>query len=161
MKAKFNVMDFVIIVAVVLVIAAAAYFFVSTTGASVGGSSAASQSVKATIEIEFADKEEYLTQLPKAGDSVTIGVRDKMPATVVDVRVEPAEKMSYDLVDGSASWQEIPERYDIYVVMEADAVDAGDTIRINDSAIRVGDANAVRAMGWAGYGYVTRLDVSE
>ncbi len=160
MKPKFNVMDFVIVAAVVLVVAAAAYFFVSSTGASTGSNSG-SKSVNASIEIEFANKEEYLTELPQEGDSVTIGEKEKMLATVTGIRVEPATTIAYNLNDGTASWQEIPGKYDIYVTMEADAVDEGDQITINGGSIRVGDPNAVHSMNWAGYGYVTQLEISE
>lgn len=160
MKAKFNVMDFVIVVAVVLVVAAASYFFVSSTGASTGSGSGG-KNVTASIEIEFANKDEYLTELPQVGDSVTIGEKEKMLATVTEVRVEPAMTIAYNLNEGSASWQEIPGKYDIYVMMEADAVDEGDQITINGGSIRVGDPNAVHTMNWAGYGYVTQLEINE
>ncbi len=44
-------------------------------------------------------------------------------------------------------------KYDIYVTMEADAVDTGKQININNSPIRVGDSDAVRSKGLAGYGF--------
>ena len=99
--------------------------------------------------------------MPKIGDKVTVGVKEKMPATVTDVRIVPAETVAYDLNQGTAQWQEIPGKYDIYVTMEADAVDTGKQININNSPIRVGDSDAVRSKGWAGYGFVTQLNVSE
>ena len=160
-KAKFNTMDFVIILVVVLVVAAAGYFFVSSTGASTGSGGSGSKDVTSTIEVEFIKNDLYMTELPQVGDKVTIGAKEKMPATVVGVRAEPAKVVSYDLENGSAGWAEIPDKYDIYVTLEANAVDDGDAININNSPIRVGDPNAVRSQGWAGYGYVTKLDVTE
>lgn len=161
MKAKFNAMDFVIIMAVVLVVAAAGVFFISSTSADTDASRAIGKNVTATIEIEFSNEDEFLTTLPQVGDSVTIGEKEKMPATVVDVRSETARITSYDLTKGSASTQEIPGKYDVYVTMEADAVDGEDAVTINNSPIRVGDATAVRTQNWASYGYVTRLEISE
>ncbi len=161
MKAKFNVMDFLIILAVVLVAAAAGYFFISSTAADTDVSKAGGNSVTATVEVEFAKEGKFLTELPKVGDNVTIGEKEKMPAVVTGVRYENAKEVAYDLVDGAASIEEIPEQYDVYVEMEADAVDGKDAVTINDSPIRVGDATAVRTGNWAGYGYVTRLELSE
>ncbi len=161
MKAKFNIMDLLIILAVVLVIAAAGYFFISSTAADTDAEKASGQNVKATVEVEFAKEDEFLTELPQVGDSVTIGVKEKMPAVVTDVHYENAKITAFDVVQGSASTEEIPGQYDVYVVMEADAVDGKDAVTINNSPIRVGDATAVRTRNWASYGYVTRLEISE
>lgn len=159
-KPKFNSIDLIIVLIIAAVIAVGIYMIMPKGG---GSDAAASgdKNVKATIQIEFAEKDEYLTKLPKVGDSVTIGVKEKMPATVTDVVAVPAEKTAYDVQQGSASTQVIPGKYDIYVTMEADAVDTKNQININGSPIRIGDKDAVRSKGWAGYGYVTRVDVSE
>lgn len=161
MKAKFNAMDFIIILAVVLVAAAAAYFFISSTAADTDASNTVGRSVTATVEVEFSDEDEFLTELPQEGDKVTIGEKEKMPAVVTGVRYETAKTTAYDLTKGAAMNQEIPGKYDVYVTMEADAVDGEDAVTINNSPIRVGDATAVRTQNWANYGYVTRLEISE
>lgn len=158
-KLKFNSIDLIIILLVIAVAAAAVYMLVPRSGKSAEVSG--DKNVKATIQVEFAEKDEYLTKLPKVGDSVTIGVKEKMPATVTKVEFNPAEKTAYDVIGGSASTQVIPGKYDIYVTMEADAVDTQNQININGSPIRIGDRDAVRSKGWTGYGYVTRLDVTE
>ncbi len=161
MKAKFNIMDFLIILAVVLVIAAAGYFFISSTAADTDAEKASGQSVTATVEVEFAKEDKFLTELPQVGDNVTIGVKEKMPAVVTNVRYENAKEVAYDLEQGAASIQPIPDQYDVYVEMQAAAVDGKDTVTINNSPIRVGDATAVRTRNWASFGYVTRLEISE
>lgn len=157
MKKKFNSIDFIIILFVVAALAVGGYMLLSKKDSTQVGD----RNVKATIQIEFMKKEAYLAEIPKVGDDVTIGVKEKMPAKVVTVDVKPAEAVSYDLLNGSASWQEIPNMYDIYVTMEADAVETKKQININGSPIRVGDNDAVRSMGWAGFGFVTQLDISE
>ena len=161
MKAKFNAMDFIIILAVVLVVAAAGFFFISSTKADTDASKVSGRSVTAIIEVEFANEEEFLTELPQVGDNVTIGQKEKMPATVTSVRSETAKLTAYDLQNGTASTQEVPGKYDVYVTMEADAVDGEDAVTINNSPIRVGDSTAVRTQNWASYGYITRLEISE
>lgn len=158
MKAKFNAMDFIIVLVIAAIVVGGTFFVVSKRG---GEGAEGEKPVKVTFEIEFANKEDYLTDMPKVGDKVTVGVKEKMPATVTDVRVTPAETIAYDLNVGTAQWQEIPNKYDIYVTMEADAIDNGKQININNSPIRVGDSDAVRSKGWAGYGYVTQMSVSE
>lgn len=161
MKAKFNIMDLIIILAVVLVAAAAGYFFISSTAADTDASKASGQSVTATVEVEFSDEDQFLTELPQVGDSVTIGEKEKMPAVVTNVRYENAKITAYDLTKGVAATEEIPGKYDVYVEMQADAVNGKDAVTINNSPIRVGDATAVRTRNWASFGYVTRLEISE
>lgn len=158
-KVRFNAVD-LIIVLVIIAVAAVGIYILMPKGAS-GSETSGEKNVKAIVQIEFANKDEYLTTLPQVGDSVTIGVKEKMPATVTKVESVPAEKVSYDLVSGSASIQTIPGKYDVYVTMEADAVDTKDAIKINGSAIRIGDSDAVHSRGWAGHGFVTRLDITE
>lgn len=161
-KPRFNSIDLIIILVIAAVIAAAIYMLMPRKAASTDEAAAVgSKNVKATIQVEFTKKEAYLTELPKAGDSVTIGVKEKMPAVVTKVEAVPAEDISYDLRVGSASWQTIPNKYDIYVTMEADAVETQGEVKINGSAIRIGDDDAVRAKGWAGHGFITQLDVSD
>lgn len=159
-KPRFNSIDLIIILVVAAIIAVGVYM-VMPKGGSSDSADSGDKNVKAIIEIEFMKKDEYLTELPKVGDSVTIGVKEKMPAVVTKVEARPAEEVSYDLNVGSASWQEIPNKYDIYVTMEADAVETKNQININGSPIRIGDSDAVRAKGWAGHGFVTKLDIVE
>lgn len=160
-KPRFNSIDLIIILVVAAVIAAGIYMLAPKKGGSTEGAAAGNRNVKATIQIELMKKEAYLTELPKVGDSVTIGVKEKMPAVVTKVESKPAEEISYDLNVGTASWQEIPNMYDIYITMEADAVETQKDIEINGSAIRIGDSDAVRSKGWAGHGFITQLEISE
>lgn len=157
-KPKFNSIDFIIVLIIVLVAAVGIYILMPKGGGSTEQSG--DKNVKATIQVEFAEKDEYMTHLPKVGDSVTIGVKEKMPATVTKVESRPAEKTAYDLVVGSASTQTVPGKYDVYVTMEADAVDTQNQININGSPIRIGDKDAVRSKGWAGFGYITMVEIS-
>lgn len=64
MKAKFNAIDFIIILVIAAIIAVGSYYLVSTMGGGTSGKSAGGN-VKATFEIEFANKEEYLTEMPE------------------------------------------------------------------------------------------------
>lgn len=159
-KPRFNSIDLIIILIIAAIIAVGVYMFMPRGGSSEDAASG-DKNVKAVIEIEFMKKDEYLTDLPKVGDSVTIGVKEKMPAVVTKVEAKPAEEVAYDLNIGEASWQEIPNKYDIYVTMEADAVETKSQININGSPIRIGDNDAVRSKGWAGNGFVTKLDIVE
>lgn len=160
-KPRFNGIDLLIVIVILAIAFVGVYMFMPKNNASSDTEMMSSKDVKAIVQVEFTEKEEYLTNLPKEGDSVTIGVKEKMPAVVTKVDITPAEKISYDLVNGSASWQEVPGKYDIYVTMEADAVETQGEIAINGSAIRIGDDDAVRAKGWAGYGFITQLDVED
>ena len=154
MKTKFNSIDLIIIIVLVFAVAFGGLFVYKK----VAGKDM-SNNVKVRVQVEFAKKDSYLTELPKVGDSVTIGVKEKMPAKVVKVEYKTAEVLSDDKDGGKSFWAEVPGKYDIYVTMEADAKDEKNAVTINGSAIRVGDQNAVRSEGWAGFGFVTMVDI--
>ena len=155
MKAKFNAIDALIIIAVIAVIAVGILYFKTLTPGNTGSGTAS----KGIVQIELANEDEYLTELPKEGDEVTIGVREKARGTVSKVTVEPAETVAYDLSSGAANISVIPDKYDIYIDVAVDAVDTGSQIEVDGVPLRVGVSDAIRSRGWAGYGYITGVDL--
>ena len=48
----------------------------------------------------------------------------------------------------------------IYIsTLAVDAVDTGSQIEVDGVPLRVGVSDAIRSRGWAGYGYITGVDL--
>lgn len=157
-KVKFNVVDIIIILAVIAVAVVGVLYAKGLFGGSADSSSAV-QNVTAIYQVEFTGKEQGLADLPKAGDRVNVGVKEKAPAKVVDVQVNPARKITYDLSgEGEAQWQEIPNQYDIILTLESDAEESKNAISASGVALRVGEEAVVRGKGYSAEGYILSLD---
>lgn len=158
MKIKFNWIDALIIL-LVICIAAVGVYFVAFRSDSEGTAGMADKNVKAELIFEVAQTGDFFIDLPKAGDSVLLGEKGKMPATVTDVRVEGAKAVGYDKLNGAAYWADVPDSYDVFITMEADAVDTEKDITIDGTPIKVGQRVAAASKNWAAYGYMLGVDV--
>lgn len=160
MKPKFNWMDFVILIVCVAVLGGGIWMLRSMTAGDGGGATAAGN-VKVTYKIEVNNKVESYTTLAKPGDSVTVGDKEKLAAVVKDIEVKPYERVGYNTLDGSAAWEEVPERYTVIYTLESDGTDTESAVTVNNTALRVGGATTVNGKGYAGYGYIISVETSE
>lgn len=159
-KIKFNVVDGIIILAVVVVAVVGILYMKGVFGPSSDTVSAARE-VTATYRVEFTGKEQRLTELPKVGDTVNVGVKEKATAKVVDVEINPARKVTYELEkDGAAKWVEVPNQYDISLILESDATETANAITASGVALRVGEEAVVRGKGYSVEGYILSLDTA-
>lgn len=156
MKKKFNGMDVFIIIILVAVIAFGGWFLLGR-GSSGGGD----KDVTVYLTVEFAAQEEGLAERIAVGDSAVIGEKEKAAGTVKSVKAPIAKGMGYNNTEGWAKETEIPERYDVQVVLECKGVDTGDTIELNNNAVRVGAHTAVKSKDWAGYGVILAVEEAE
>ena len=154
MKVKFNVMDGIIILILLAVIGGAAMFLF-------GGGSGSGPAETGTVQllVEIPKQEEAFTKLPKVGDRVDVGVKEKMDVTVTKVEVKPAVTSGEDIIDGKRPLVEIPERYDVWITLEGEGVESDATVEINGVAARVGDEAVVKSKNWAGVGVFLDVDV--
>ncbi len=160
-KVKFNVVDVIIILAVVAVAVVGVFYMKGLFGGS-SDSSAASREITVTYQVEFTGKEQRLTELPKVGDLVNVGVKEKAAAKVIDVQVNPARKVTYDLSgDGAAQWTEIPNQYDILLTLESEATESKSSISSSGVVLRVGEEAVVRGKGYSAEGYILNLNTTE
>ena len=95
MKAKFNVVDAVIIL-LILAVGAAGFLFLGNRSQTVS----TGKNVKIFYDVEITDREEYLIDRFAEGEKVSIGEKEKIPATIVKKEVRPATKSSFDEVSG-------------------------------------------------------------
>ena len=155
MKKKFNGMDVFIIIILIAVIAFGGWFLL------VRGSGDGDKEVTVYLKVEFAAQDEGLAERIMIGDSAVIGEKEKAPGIVKSVDAPVAKGMGYNNIEGWAKETEIPEKYDVQVVLECKGVDTGDTIELNNNAVRVGANTAVKSKNWAGYGVILAVEEAE
>lgn len=155
MKKKFNGMDVFIIIILIAVIAFGGWFLLGR------GSGDGDKEVTVYLKVEFAAQDEGLAERIMIGDSAVIGEKEKAPGIVKSVDAPVAKGMGYNNIEGWAKETEIPEKYDVQVVLECKGVDTGDTIELNNNAVRVGANTAVKSKNWAGYGVILAVEEAE
>lgn len=152
MKAKWNWMDTVLVLLVIAVLAVGVWF--------VGGrgGKTATEDKTVSVMIELTKRDEAFTKLPKVGDSVTLGVKEKMPATVTKVEVLPAVTQGKDILNGRYTEEPIPGLYTVRVTAEGKGTETPSTVEINGNALRVGAEAAIKSKNWAGFGFILSVD---
>ena len=161
-KWKFNLIDILIVLCVV----GAVFLGVTVLKGlqDTGTESAGSGDVSIRYSVEFTRKSQaVLDEFSKAkerGDVCYIGEKGRAAATLVDVVAKPAQRITTDMKTGNANISEIPEEYDITVVLESKASETEKEILADGTELlKVGKACAVKGKGYAGYGYVTSLEI--
>ncbi len=159
MKPKFNLMDCLIIVVLIVVIAFGAVMFKKISGAEENTQVSGNGTVEFKIEIN--NKIESYTKIAKVGDKITVGEKEKIPATVTDIEVKPYKRVAYDALNATASWQEVPERYTVIYTLETEGTDTYSAVTAGGVPIRVGEETALRGKGHAGSGYIVAVDMKQ
>ncbi len=157
MKAKFNVMDGIIVL-VLLVVLVAGAVLLGNRNSSAGSNGVAAETKTVQLVIELTDMDENFIKLPQVGDTAMIGVKEKMEVTVVKVETPPAQKRAENIVDGWAGISELPGRYDVRITFQAEGVETNDAVTINGVAARVGEEAFVKSKNWAGAGFFVGVD---
>ena len=86
-----------------------------------GTRSAEAQNVTVEYQGEFTGKDKELVELPKVGDKVNVGVKEKVEAEVINVSIQPARRITTTTVGTpSIQWQEIPGEYDMTLTLRSD-----------------------------------------
>lgn len=153
MKTKFNWIDGLIILIILAVLAAGAVFLL---GGSRGESAVETKTVEMVVELK--DVSEDFTKIPQVGDVVMVGVKEKMTTTVTKVEPKPAKTVGYDVVKGWAGEVELPGRYDLWVTIQGEGTETGETVEVNGIAARVGAEAIVKSKNWAGHGYFMAVE---
>ena len=155
MKAKWNLMDGLILLVLIAAVAAGGYLLRGKKA-----QQAAAQDTEVTMMVELTSKEKEFAELPKVGDAVVIGEKEKMQTRVTDVTVTPAVTLSYDTMDGAVREGYVPDRYDIKLTLEGQGIETAQAVEINGNAVRVGMGAAMKSKNWAGYGFVLAVDTA-
>lgn len=152
MKAKWNWMDTVLVILVAAVLAVGVWFLNGR------GGETATEDKTVSVMIELTKRDEAFTKLPKVGDSVTLGVKEKMPATVTKVEVLPAVTQGKDILNGRYTDEPIPGVYTVRITAEGKGTETPATVEINGNALRVGAESAIKSKNWAGFGFILSVD---
>lgn len=151
-KVKFTVIDAIIILVIIAVIA---------VGAVKLAPSMFNRAEKEKIEftILISGKEPNFSEAMSIGDRVTLSLTEKDGGVISDIRTEPAELMVFDSIDGSYKIQQLEDKEDIYLTVEADVTISDLVIKTGDTEIRVGEQIPVRGKGYATTGFI--IEVTE
>lgn len=150
-KIKFTVIDALIILVVIAAIAIAAVKFAPSLFI---------KTEKSTAEftVLIAEKEIGLADAMSVGDRVTLSLTEKDGGVIKNIESKPAEKVTFNSIDGSYQIARIEDKRDIYVTVEAD-VDVSDlAVKTGGTEIRVGEEIPVRGKGYATQGYIITVE---
>ena len=157
-KAKFNLIDALIVAAVILIALVAVWFFGGKSGAETTNET---QNTTATFKIQLTKAEKSLYDKFLAGmendESVWIGIKERFEGKLTGIELSPSTKIGTDLSSGKAVLLEDPILYDITLEVTADALETKSDISSSNTPIRVGEETAIRGKGFAGYGFVIEL----
>lgn len=156
MKTKWNAMDTVLVLVIVAILAAGGWFLLgrSDTKTTV-------QNKTVEVMVELTQQSEAFTKLPKLGDAVVLGEKEKMPATVTKVEIFPAYMQGKDLINGKYTDAAIPGLYNVQITVCGEGTESNAAVAINGTAIRTGEPMAMKSKNWAGYGFVLAVDAKE
>ena len=162
-KFKFNLIDFIIVLCIVCAGVLAAFVLGNLKGTS-GGGEAETETLKYSVEFTKKDKivlDEFLAAKER-GDSCFVSEKEKAPAVISDVIYTPAKEQTTNLRTGETNWEGIPELYDVTVVLESPGTQNNkDVIAGGSAVLKVGEEISVKGKGYAGYGFITSLDIVE
>ncbi len=156
MKAKWNVMDGIILLVLLIAVAAGGFFLSGR-----GKTQTQAQNKTVQLVVELKEEREAFTSLPKVGDAVAVGEKEKMQTVVTHVEVKPATKLTYDTINGRGLETEIPGRYDVLLTLQGSGTENDRTVEIAGNAVRVGNEVVVRNKNWAGAGFILAVDTIE
>lgn len=162
-KSKFNLVDILLILGIVITLAACLYVFISLKDTS---AAPAADSVKMVFTVELKQKEQSVvdafTKALENGGSCFVSEKEKAPAVIKDVAVSTAKKSSSDMQTGEAKLSDVEGRYDLLITLEAEGTMTEKDILADGTApVKVGDEISVKGKGFAGYGFITSLELAD
>lgn len=150
-KAKFTVIDAVIIIVVIAALAVGVKKILPSIL-----HPADEQKISFTVMLQRED--ESFADAIEAGDRVTISLTEKDGGVVTAVSSEPAKTLAFNSIDGTYSNEVIEGKEDVYVTIEADVSVTDLALKAGGTAIKVGAEVPVRGKGYASMGYVIEID---
>ena len=152
-KAKFNIIDFLIIAMVVLVIFAGVYILGNKSETVVS-----SDKTKVLVTIEELSVDEttmnFYKENVKKGDNVIIGIREKTTGVLEDIKIIPATDNYDNPVTGKKEVLEKAERYNLTFTFETELSETETDFLIGTDKIKIGKELNFSAKGYSGYGNV-------
>lgn len=150
-KAKFTVIDFLIILVAAAVIAVGIIkigpVLVKRTG---------NEQVEFTIQI--TGKDEGFSETMKEGDKVTLSLTEKDGGIIKGIETTSAQTMVFDSLTGEYKIVTLDEKEDIYLTVEANCAIDEKAISVGDTKIKVGTDIPVRGKGYATSGFIIAVN---
>lgn len=150
-KVKFTVIDALIILAVLAVIAVGTLKFAPSlfTKAEKG---------RAEFTVLISEKDMSFAEAMSVGDKVTLSLTEKDGGVIKSIDVKTAETLAFNSIDGSYSIEEIEDKRDIYVTVEADVKTSELAVMTGGTELRVGEQIPVRGKGYATNGFIIEVN---
>lgn len=156
-KKKLNVVDYVIIICVIAAIGVGAFLLRNTL-------SQHSQSGTSTVtfEVFLQEQNAYLGEAAQqaVGKELLLSQKEKDYGVLKDVKVEPAKRTVADRVNGVYRIEELPDKYDITLIIEAKATVTDMGISIGQAPVRTGTQMVVSNKDFAAAGYIFEITVN-
>lgn len=150
-RAKFTVIDALIILVVLAVIAVGAVklapsLFIKT------------ERSKAEFTVLISEKDISFADAMSVGDRVTLSLTEKDGGVIKNIETKVAETLAFNSIDGSYVIRQIEDKRDIYLTVEADVEKSELAVKTGDTEIRVGEETPVRGKGYATIGYIIEVN---
>ncbi len=150
-KAKFTVIDALIILVVLAVIAVGALKFAPSLFIK-------TEKSKAEFTVLISEKDMSFAEAMSVGDKVTLSLTEKDGGVIKGIDVKTAQKLAFNSIDGSYSIEEIADKRDIYVTIEADVKTSELAVMTGGTELRVGEEIPVRGKGYATNGFIISVN---
>ncbi len=156
-KPRFNIIDALIIALIAVIAFAGVYVLRSKTD---------TQTKTQTAEVIFTIEEkeindtqrEYYLEKAKVGDTVTVGIKEKVTGTLEEISITPTKFIYDNPVSGEKEYKEEIGKYDAYFTIRANLTETDTDFLIGTAKIKVGKSMNCVGMGYSGYGTVVKIE---
>ena len=150
-RPKFNIFD-VFMLFVIVIVVAGGVWFITTRG----------DGMDTTVQIvvEFTNQPQDFVDSIVFGGEIRDSIRNFFLGYVMDVRVEPATRVTFNHEISQFVLESIPDRYDIYLTIVGYGTENPSFIRMEGQEKRVGQEVFLRGRGYAGIGFITEISTA-
>lgn len=144
-RARFTFIDLLIILVIIAAAVLAVWKLAPNKDAS---------GTKASFTVMLTAKDEAFLSAMHIGDTVSISNKEKDTGVITKIESRPAESLQFDSIGGKYVLDEIKNKNDILVTIEADATETDTMITVGSTPVKVGLEMPVRGKGYASMGYI-------
>ncbi len=159
-KPKFNIIDILIVLLIVAVALAGVYVLRSKTDTQ---TNTALAEVLLTIEEKDINdtQREYYLERAEAGDSIIVGIKEKVTGTLEKIEISPAKFIYDNPITGEKEYKDEIGKYNVYFTIRAEIAETDKDFLIGTDKVKVGkDMNCI-GKGYSGYGTVVDIKKAE
>ena len=150
-KVRFTVIDALIILIVIAVAAIGTVKFAPSLFIK-------TEKSKVEFTVLISEKDISFADAMTIGDRVTLSLTEKDGGVLKNIEAKVAETVTFNSIDGSYKIQQIEDKRDIYLTIEADVEKSDLAVKTGGTEIRVGEEIPVRGKGYATSGYIIEVN---